>query len=68
MELAFAMQLLDAVHDTHPEAAALLQRLGAHVPASGVLQVQGGLEGEAMRPLDFAPTPDRPVRALLAPR
>jgi hypothetical protein len=67
MELAFAMQLLDAVHHTHPEAAALLQRLGAHVPPSGVLQVQGGLEGEAMRPLDFAPTPDRPVRALLAP-
>jgi hypothetical protein len=67
MELAFAMQLLDAVHDTHPEAATLLQRLGAHVPPSGVLRVQGGLEEEAMRPLDFAPTPDRPLRALFTP-
>jgi hypothetical protein len=66
MELAFAMQLLDAVYDTHPEAAALLQGLAAKVPANGVLHVEGGLEEETMRPLDFAPTPDRPVRALFA--
>jgi hypothetical protein len=67
LELAFAMQLLDAVHDTHREAAALLERLGEHVPASGLLHVEGGLEEEMMRPLDFAPTPDRPVRALFTP-
>ena len=67
IELAFAMQLLDAVHDTHPEAAALLDRLGAHIPASGLVHVQEGLAEEMMRPLDFAPTPDRPVRALFTP-
>jgi hypothetical protein len=67
MELAFAMQLLDAAHDSYPAAPGLLRRLGQLVPPSGVLQVQGGLAGEAMRPLDFAPTPDRPVRALFTP-
>ena len=64
LELAFALQFLDAVHDTHPEAAALLARLGTLIPASGMVPVGGGLEEEMMRPLDFAPTPDRPVRAL----
>ena len=68
IELAFAIQLLDAAHDTHPEAAALLQRLGAYVPASGLVHVQEGLEEEMMRPLDFAPTPDRPVRRCSPPR
>jgi hypothetical protein len=51
-----------------PEAAALLDRLGRHIPASGVLPVEGGAEEEAMRPLDVAPAPDRPARALLPPR
>lgn len=32
-----------------------------------MLAVVGGAEGEALRPLDHAPEPDRPVRALLAP-
>jgi hypothetical protein len=66
LELAFAMQFLDAVHETHPEAAALLDRLAQHIPASGLLHVEGGTEEEAMRPLDFAPIPDRPVRALFS--
>ena len=30
------------------------------------MPVAGGAEGEAMRPLDFSPEPDRPLRALLA--
>jgi hypothetical protein len=65
IELAFAIQLLDAAYDTHPEeAAALLERLRAYIPASGLVHVQEGLAEEMMRPLDFAPTPDRPVRAL----
>jgi hypothetical protein len=68
MELAFAVWLLDAVYDTQPEAAALLDRLGRHIPASGVLPVEGGAEEEAMRPLDFAPAPDRPARALFTPQ
>ena len=67
LELTFALQFLDAVHDTHPEAADLIVRLGKHIPASGLVHVGGGLEEEMMRPLDFAPAPDRPVRRLFAP-
>jgi hypothetical protein len=67
IELAFAIQLLDAVHDTHPQAAAPLDHLRKHIPTSGLVHVQEGLEEEMMRPLDFAPTPDRPVRALFTP-
>ncbi|MEV6149849.1 hypothetical protein AB0L53_05860 [Nonomuraea sp. NPDC052129] len=65
--LAFALRFLDAVHDTHPEAAGLLERLGAYLPAGGLVRVEGGTEHEMLRPLDFAPLPDRPVRALFAP-
>jgi hypothetical protein len=64
LELAFAVQLLDAVHEHRPEAAELLARLGERIPASGMVPVSGGLEDEMMRPLDFAPLPDRPVRNL----
>jgi hypothetical protein len=67
LELTFALQFLDAVHDSHPEAADLIARLSRHIPASGLVHVGGGLEEEMMRPLDFAPDPDRPVRALFAP-
>lgn len=67
MALAFVVRFLDAVHRAHPEAGALLHRLGAHIPASGVMPVVGGIEGEAMRPLDFAPLPDGPARELLGP-
>ena len=62
--LTAALWFLDAVHDNRPEAAALLERLGKLIPASGQLHVGGGKEDEMMRPLDFAPLPDRPVRAL----
>jgi hypothetical protein len=67
LALTFALQLLDAVHDSEPAAPALMARLGEHVPADGVLHVGGGTEEEAMRPLDVAPTPDRPVRGLFTP-
>ena len=67
LELAFALQFLDAVHDTYPEAAELMERLGRRLPASGLVHVGGGLEEEFMRPLDFAPVPDRPVRGLFEP-
>jgi hypothetical protein len=67
LELAFAVQLVDAVHDAYPEAADLLARLGRHIPADGLVHVGGGLEEEMMRPLDFAPVPDRPVRKLFPP-
>jgi hypothetical protein len=66
LEFHYALWFLDAVHDVRPEAAAELARLGGHLPASGCLAVAGGAEGEALRPLDFALIPDRPVRALFA--
>lgn len=62
--LAFAVRFLDAVHDTHPEAAGLLKHLGRHFPASGQLHVEGGTAGEMLRPLNFAPFPGRPARSL----
>lgn len=67
LQLTAALQFLDAAYDTHPEAAALLDRLGKSIPASGLLHVGGGADDEMMRPLDFAPAPDRPVRALFTP-
>jgi len=67
MELAFSVRFLDAIADGEPRAQELLARLGEHIPASGSVPVTGGSEGEAMRPLDFAPMPDTPARALLSP-
>ena len=67
LELAFSVQLLDSVHDLRPEAAELLTRLSGRIPADGLVPVTGGIEGETMRPLDFAPFPDRPVRRLFDP-
>jgi hypothetical protein len=66
IELAAAVQFLDAVHGARPEAAALLERLGRHIPADGLVPVTQGAEGETMRALDFAPYPDRPARALFS--
>jgi hypothetical protein len=66
-ELAFAVRFLDAASDTRPEAAGLLARLAAWVPPDGRVPVAGGTENEALRPLDFAPYPDRPARRLFAP-
>jgi hypothetical protein len=65
--LAFSVGFLDAVHDSHPEAADLLGELGKHVPADGRVRVQGGAEDEMLHPLDIAPYPDRPARALFSP-
>jgi hypothetical protein len=64
-ELAFAVRLLDAVHDRHAAAPALLARLGEHVPDDGRLRVVGGLPDETLRPLDLAPDPGRPARTVL---
>ena len=65
IELRFALQLLDALHDKDGGAAAELRRVGGFLPASGTIPVHEGAAGEAMRPLDFSPAPDRPLRALL---
>ena len=66
IELKFVLDLLDTVSDTRPEALHHMERLGAAIPPDGLLHVDGGLEDESMRPLDFAPRPDRPVRSLFA--
>jgi hypothetical protein len=65
-ECLYVLQLLDALHDRSAHAAGQLERLGAFMPASGTMPVVGGAEGEKIRPLDFSPEPDRPLRALLS--
>ncbi|MBE8520300.1 hypothetical protein ILP97_22850 [Amycolatopsis sp. H6(2020)] len=64
--LSFAVQFVDAAHELHEEAPALLEHLAAFVPADGLAPVDGGSAGETLRALDFAPLPDRPARALFA--
>ncbi|TLW91068.1 hypothetical protein FFT09_17500 [Saccharomonospora piscinae] len=66
-ELAFAVRFADALHGAHSETAReLLTVLGAHVPATGLVPVQGGAPGETLRPLDLCPQPG-PANALLTP-
>jgi hypothetical protein len=62
IEFRYVLALLDAL-----EARDELERLGTHLPADGTMPVAGGRPGEAMRPLDFAPEPGRPIRELLEP-
>jgi hypothetical protein len=64
IELCFAVQFLDAIYETHPRAAELLDHLGRFIPDNGLVHVDGGADDEWMRPLDFAPTPGRPARTL----
>jgi hypothetical protein len=66
LELRFALWFLDAVVDDRPEAAAELDRLTAVIPSSGSMPVPGGTADEKLRPLDFTPRPDRPLRARFA--
>lgn len=66
IELSFAIHLLDAAYDRYPEADELLTKLGKFLPESGIVPVQGGSEGEVLRPLDFSPVPG-PSRRLFAP-
>ncbi|MEV4116361.1 hypothetical protein [Nonomuraea sp. NPDC049695] len=65
--LLFGVRFLDAVYDSQPRASDLLKRLVAYIPADGRVPVEGGTDNEALRPLDFAPRPGRPVRDLFEP-
>jgi hypothetical protein len=67
LQLAFSVQFLDAIHDRHPRAEELLGKLAEYIPKSGLVPVTGGVEGETMKPLDFAPIPGRPTRELFSP-
>jgi hypothetical protein len=64
IELCFAIQFLDAAYEKYPQAPDLLTHLGKFVPDDGLVPVVGGAEGETLRALDFAPTPNRPARTL----
>jgi hypothetical protein len=64
--LRFAVGFLDSVYETQAEAPALLDKLGEFLPADGIVPVAGGRADEALRPIDFAPLPGRPVRRLLS--
>ena len=64
IELKYVLELLDGLSGERPDALDHLRRLGRVIPPDGLVHVEGGLEDETMRPLDFAPSPDRPVRAL----
>lgn len=67
IELAFAVRFVDELHSEAPELAEkLLAQLAEHVPADGLVHVQGGAEAEFMRPLDFSPLPGTPSRELLS--
>lgn len=66
LEFVYTMRFLDAAHEFEPAAGAQLERLGRFVPADGLLHVEGGLENEFVRPLDFAPVPHRPIRSLFS--
>jgi hypothetical protein len=62
LELRFALWFLDAIVDGRPEAADQLRRLAGAIPPSGSLPVPGGTADEKLRPLDFTPLPERPLR------
>ncbi|WP_207782421.1 hypothetical protein [Phytoactinopolyspora limicola] len=64
LEFRYCLQMLDALVDTSAEARVELRRLGEFLPSSGPIPVDGGIEGEAMHLLDFAPVPERPIRNL----
>jgi hypothetical protein len=66
LQLAFSVEFLDAAYDRHPRAEELLGKLAEFIPESGLVPVTGGIEGETMKPLDFAPFPDRPTRDLFS--
>lgn len=63
---SFAIRLLDAVHDSEPRAAEMLEHLDRYLPDDGFVHVDGGADDEYMRPLDFAPEPGRAARKLFS--
>ncbi|HEX6417261.1 MAG TPA: hypothetical protein VFZ77_02150 [Acidimicrobiales bacterium] len=67
LELRYMLGLLDAVAGAQAQADDLLARWASALPASATLPVEGGLEGEAIRPLGFSPWPGRPLRSHLDP-
>jgi hypothetical protein len=64
-EVSYVIAFLDAVPDRERGDAAL-RATGADLRPDGTIPVRGGTEGEVLKPLDVAPWPGRPARALFA--
>lgn len=64
LEVLYVLGLLDVLGRDGRDVGDLVERVGATIPTSGAMHVGGGLEDEMVRPLDFAPEPGGPVRAL----
>jgi hypothetical protein len=64
LEVLYVLQFLDAVADRLPGMAERMANVGTAIPPCGSMHVGGGLDDELLRPLDFSPIPDRPLRAL----
>lgn len=62
LELLYSLMFLDEVGA--PEHTV---RLGAAIPETGLMHVEGGRDDEFLRPLDFSPYPGRPSRQLFRP-
>jgi hypothetical protein len=60
--VSFAVQFADFA----PDSVALLAKLRQFIPADGVLSVEGGSEGEAIRPLHMSPLPGRTSRGMFS--
>ena len=66
--LMYILHFLDAMIDRDPEIELTLRQVAAgHLPPDGRMHVAGGLDDEYLEPLDFSPSPDRPLRALIDP-
>jgi hypothetical protein len=62
--LLFAVRFLDAAAESHARAGSLLEAVAPLIPDDGAVPVTGGAPGEALKLLDLAPHPQRPVRHL----
>lgn len=62
--LMFSLRFLDAAASRVPETEDALDQLAPHVPPDGTVPVQGGIEGEALYPLDLSPRPGSLSRRL----
>ncbi|MFD8498284.1 hypothetical protein [Amycolatopsis sp. NPDC059657] len=60
IEFRFVLWFLDAIG-----AEAELERMVGFLPDDWVVPVEGGVDGEAQRPLDFSPWHEGPLRALM---
>jgi len=66
IELMYVLHLLDELATERTDARDLLERTAAtHLPSDATVTVAGGLADERLRPLDFSPWPDRPLRELV---